>query len=195
MYFLYLIHTALGNYVGVSKNVQRRFSLHSRKQYKIGDAIRYDPDCTISILAAGDREYIYDLEAKAIKQFGTRWPEGLNIAAGGHGCRDPLPSTRAKISASVSISLLGNTRNIGRVASLETRTKMTRAQLGRQSGMLGKTHSQETRAKLSAFQKTRKRGRMSEAAKAKMRERALEPIRMAALIMRNQSRGAGVQTL
>ena len=131
MYYLYVIRTVLGDYIGVSKDVQRRFNAHSRRLSLIGNAIRHDPDSLIRVLAAGDRSYIYDLEAKAISTFETRWPTGLNLAAGGFGGRDPLPSTRAKWTAV----------RTGMSPGPETRARMAVAKKG-------KTLTAEHRAKI-----------------------------------------------
>ena len=102
---LYRITTPDGRaYFGVSKILARRFSRHAKSKYPIGVAIREVgvDNVQVEVLIRGSRQYIYDLEARAIEKFGTRFPVGLNVSAGGFGCRDPLPETRAKIGASNS---------------------------------------------------------------------------------------------
>lgn len=85
-------------YLGVSKNPRERLRRghHSDKK----SALYGLTNLRLDILACGSREYIYQLEDRAIIAFNTRWPNGLNKSAGGFGGRtDPLPSTRAKLSA------------------------------------------------------------------------------------------------
>lgn len=118
-YSLYVIETPLGSYVGVSKDASRRFSAHriSKRFCPLSDVIRhYDLRAdSVRILAVGSRAYIYDLEFTAIAAFGTRWPLGFNIASGGYGCRDHLPSVRARMSA--------RARAPDRIAALIARNK------------------------------------------------------------------------
>ncbi len=89
-------------YIGVTKRHPPRNRLrgHYAQNTPIGDAIRLcgRGDFVFQELVRGTREFIYDLEAKAIVSFNTRWPNGYNLASGGFGGRDPLPSTRAKMS-------------------------------------------------------------------------------------------------
>ncbi len=98
-------------YIGVTKDARRRFTTH-RKRF--GDA-------TICVLVVGDRDYIYNLEREAIRVFDTRQPKGLNVAAGGFGCRDPLPQTRKKIAAG----------QLGRHHSLERRAQWSKDRKGK----------------------------------------------------------------
>jgi hypothetical protein len=178
MYFLYLIRTALGNYIGVSKNTQRRFGRHRHSRFPVGDAVRHDLACTVQTLCAGNREYIYQLEPLAITRFETRWPNGFNLAAGGHGGRQHLPQTKSKIAKT----------KIGRSRSPETCAKISAAKKGlplhpaflaaslaantgrrpspatinaMRVANTGRSRSPETRAKISAATKGKKRGPLS----------------------------------
>lgn len=144
-YSLYRIETPLGDYIGVSKNVRARFSAHkiSKRVSPISDVIRY---CNLTfdsvrVLAIGSREYIYNLESKAIAAFGSRWPSGLNIATGGYGCRDHLPSVRARMSAKA--------REPARVAALVARNKSAAFREKVSAGLMGRYYSDTTRRKLS----------------------------------------------
>lgn len=139
-YYLYCIKL-LGViiYIGVTKNPATRFQKHRRSKKPIGRIIRkYDEQAWMEILVVGQRNHIYDLEIQAIRVFGTRSPSGLNIGAGGWGCRDPLPSTRTRMSKSIgarmrspevrakmAVSRKGNTNCVGRVISPETRAKIS----------------------------------------------------------------------
>lgn len=141
-------------YVGVTKNPTTRFRSHHKQKKRLGPVLRkYGERAWIETLAIGQREYIYELEIQAIIAFNTRHPNGFNIGAGGFGCRDPLPSTRAKISAANSVPSTRariSAAQLGRTRSPETRAKMSAAKIGKPGGMLGKTHPAETRAKMSA---------------------------------------------
>lgn len=135
-------------YIGVTKDVTVRLKAHRFHKKPVGRILRkYGERAWMETLAIGQREYIYSLEVKAIKAFGTRHPNGFNLNAGGRGCRDPLPSTRAKLSA----IHMGNQYNTGRTASKETRARMSTTHIRRGTGKnnLGKVRSSEDRAKLS----------------------------------------------
>ena len=101
-YYLYQLTLPDGQqYLGVTKDVRRRFCRHCcNLRTLLGREIQRQGAPTLRVLVAGHRDFIYELEAKAIAAFNTRVPNGLNVSAGGYGCRDPLPSTRAKIAAS-----------------------------------------------------------------------------------------------
>lgn len=148
-------------YVGVSKNPRERFSRHCRSRTPIGNAIQLcGRDLVIcEVLESGTRDQIYQREIETIAALNTRWPNGYNIAFGGlAGGRDPLPITRAKISAGLrgkkpsneTREKLSARRNFfGRKHTTETRAKLSLAQLG-------KKHSPETLAKMSASQMARR---------------------------------------
>lgn len=69
-----------------------------------------------------------------------------NANDGGHGGRNPLPETRAKMSAALAA------RNRSRPVSATTREKIRAANLGTKHG----PHSAETRAKISAARRGQK---------------------------------------
>ena len=122
---LYIITLPDGRaYIGVTKDIGRRFRVHCwGRRSAVNDAIKQVGRDKISLrtLAVGKRDFIFDLEQRAILTFGTRWPAGLNIADGGYGGRDPLPITRAKLSASRK----------GQIASEETRLRLSIAHKGK----------------------------------------------------------------
>lgn len=138
--YLYQITLPDGRgYIGVALNPRKRFKAHCRSSYNIGRAIREVDVSEVSfrILACGAQAYIYELEASAIKAFGTRWPSGLNMAGGGFGGRDPHPVTRARQSRAlkgypkssahcinISLGLTGLSR------SLESRQNQSAARKG-----------------------------------------------------------------
>ena len=105
MFFLYRITLPDGRaYIGVSKNPCKRFGEHCRNSSRrcyIDQTIREvgKENVIFQVLVGGARSFIYELEKKAIAKFRTRWPFGFNVSLGGVGGRDPLPITRAKISA------------------------------------------------------------------------------------------------
>ncbi len=188
-HYLYIIRLlGVPIYIGVTKNPITRFQKHHRSKKPVGKILRKygEQAAWIEILAAGSRNYIYDTEVKAIKAFGTRHPTGFNIGAGGWGCRDPLPSTRAKMSKSIgermrspevrakmAVSRKGNTNCVGRVVSPETRAKIS-------AGHIGQTRSAESRTKQSEARLGRPhspkhKAALSEAAKRRWaRTRALQ---------------------
>jgi len=92
MHFLYGLwlpdHVDGPHYIGVTGHAAVRLQEHRRRW----------PDVRMRLLVAGSKAYIYALEEKAIEAFGTRM-FGYNVASGGVVCRDPLPSTRAKMAA------------------------------------------------------------------------------------------------
>jgi hypothetical protein len=163
MYFLYIIESPEGAYIGVSKNPKARFRAHTTARTLVGAAIRkYKSAVSLRVLAAGSREYIYDLEFAAVKRFLTRFPTGYNIASGGRGGRDQLPIHRQKISEARKGQLLSPehkiklsiaARKAERISMLVDRNRRpiseaTRARL-RQSH-LGHRPTLETLAKMSA---------------------------------------------
>ena len=97
-HYLYRILLPDGRgYIGVAKRPKSRFSNHCRADSLIGKAIRHHGRhaCSLEILCASSRDYIYALEPLAIVSFNTRWPLGYNLAAGGIFA-EPHPETIAK---------------------------------------------------------------------------------------------------
>ena len=95
-------------YLGItSKTLKGRIKSHrdavrSGSMIPFHKAIRYYGDAiTWRTLVIGDRDYILDLEAKAIAAFKTRDKRiGYNISLGGEASPSLVPETAAKISAS-----------------------------------------------------------------------------------------------
>lgn len=151
-HFLYRITTPKGAYIGVSKNPNKRLRSHRNDPL----SAVYGLPVELETLAFGPRDYIYDLEIRAIAAFNTRWPNGLNRAIGGLGGRDPLPSSVAKMIAA----------NTGREVSAETRAKqsavnktspLVMAAVARSAAARkGRHHSPEHKAKIGAGQLGRK---------------------------------------
>lgn len=95
----FALHCGRVVYIGVSWNLSRRISEHKRSKNSFGEFLREQGvDVSFVTVLAGERSYIYDAEVRAVELFGTREPFGFNRAQGGIGGRDPLPSTRKKIS-------------------------------------------------------------------------------------------------
>ena len=100
VHYLYRILLPDGRgYIGVSVDPKLRLSAHSSPSTRtlIGEAIRrYGRNaCRLEILCAGHREYMYDLERRAVMAFKTRHPAGYNLDAGGV-VPEHLPESIAK---------------------------------------------------------------------------------------------------
>lgn len=138
-------------YIGAAKKPNVRFVEHCRGKYLIGESIRVagKENVSFQVLASGEQDYIFDLEGRAVEAFGTRWPQGLNVASGGYGGRDHLPHIRERISERCRGPKSDEARaNIakgrrGIRLSAETRTKIALANIGKKKSL-------ETRAKISA---------------------------------------------
>jgi hypothetical protein len=162
-HYLYSITVGEKSYIGVSKNVRDRWGHHPITASKIGDAIRhYGRDAaSFRVLACGSHEYIYELEEQAIEAFNTRWPNGYNLAAGGSGGRDPLPSTRVKLAAAASKTHKGRKQSLEHIANRvaarrRNGKKLTPEQRARMSAArLGEKHTPEHTAKIVATRKAR----------------------------------------
>jgi len=131
---LYILTAPTGKqYIGVTKKpISYRVNEHSHAETAIGRAIRkYGSKIMIRILAAGEEEYIYDLEYAAIETFKTMAPCGYNLREGGFGGRHTEESKRKIAKA-----------NRGKIVSEQTRKRIGAASRGR-------IPSQETRKKLS----------------------------------------------
>jgi plasmid stability protein len=149
--YLYSVKLPDGRgYLGVTKWPETRFTEHCRNRYEVGKAIRAAgrENVEFKILVRGGQDYIFALEEKAVEAFGTRWPNGLNVASGGFGGRDHLPEIREKCRRAV----------VGMRRSEETRAKISAARRGR-------SPSQETRDKLAAAGRGKQ---MPDAVKAKI---------------------------
>jgi len=146
VHYLYAIRLPVNDfavsYIGVTNNLSKRKSAHVRNKERSligtaiaqcgGDQIIFEP------LESGERDLIYRREVDAIAAFNTRYPDGYNLAAGGIGGRDPLPSTRAKLVVA----------QVGQIRSPITRKRMAAAKVGQPSGFKNRTQSREARRKM-----------------------------------------------
>lgn len=139
-------------YIGVTKNLTRRLRAHGRARTKLGAAIREcaRSDIVVEILRRGSAADMYSDEVKAIRSFNLRWPNGYNMNAGGFGCRDPLPSTRAKIGAKNSLHLIGNTHRLGKPTAPEVVTRIAER-------VRGSKRTPEQRLRMAAAMRGKKR--------------------------------------
>lgn len=140
-YFLYRITLPNGMaYIGVSQNPRQRFQSHStHARTFLGAEIRRcgQNNVKFEVLVRGLRPYIYDLETAAIQKFQTRFPKGYNLSLGGFGGRDPLPSTRAKMSA--------KRKGVPKLPA--HRTKIGAANLGKKKPQFSAEHREKIGAK------------------------------------------------
>lgn len=152
-------------YIGLTNNPRKRLSYH------LGEGRRSCPLVRVAInkygaprfeiLCIGSRDYIRELEGKAIAAFRLQEIEfGYNIHDGGLASPSTAPGVGAKISAAlkgrpvsaetrarIAAALTGN------VIPPETRAKLSAALKGRSPVVNTRPVSLETRAKLSAFRK------------------------------------------
>lgn len=93
-YYLYKIENKVNGklYIGVTKNPEQRkkahfFSRSQKARSLIKNAIdKYGVEnFDFSILCIGERDYIFNLEAKAVDLYKTLSPFGYNIKPGGYG--------------------------------------------------------------------------------------------------------------
>ena len=94
-YYLYKITNLINGklYIGVTAHPKKRVRQHLFEKPKIGKisliknaAIKYGGDnFKFEVICIGKKDYIYDLEVKAIKAYSTTSPNGYNIAIGGEG--------------------------------------------------------------------------------------------------------------
>ena len=162
---LYVIRLPVNDYavayVGVSKEsrLRSRWTEHARnRKSPIGIAIQAcggRENVLFQVVARGEHEFIYELEARAIATFNTR-VSGYNLAPGGFGCRDHLPSTRAKISE-INSGRKFTARHRARLAaakrgkkrSPQTCAKISMQKSGKNNPLYGKKRSAATRAKIA----------------------------------------------
>lgn len=150
------------SYIGITKNsAEHRFRKHisvseskTERSFLVHRAIvKYGAEnVRVETLVIGDWDYLAQLEVKAIEAFGTRLPNGYNIAAGGQG--------RVGVKASEETLVRMRAAQKGRTLSAESRAKISASKRGkkqspeaikrRSAALNGHTVSAETRAKLSA---------------------------------------------
>lgn len=140
MGFLYRLDFASGkSYVGITNGtMKQRLRNHKKKLQQDYDLALYRAwrkygEPRVTVLARADKDYLMEIEPKAIIAYGTRVPGGYNLTAGGA----PVmlwhsQETKDKIGA----------LSTGRVCSDETRAKISAANLGHPV-------LPETRAKMS----------------------------------------------
>ena len=169
VHYLYAVYCfGVVCYFGVSKQPFYRFTEHRRAKTVFGGVVRsQDQDIEFRVVIAGERDYIFELEKRAIKEFNTRVPFGYNRAEGGIGNRNPLQSTRDRISQSRQ----------GRKHSEEVRIKMSKSQRGRK-------HSIDTIQKISA----------SRIGNKYCVGRVLSPIHRSKLILANLGKSPSLET-
>lgn len=102
-----------------------------------------------TLVVADGRDYLCELEKKAIAAYSTRWPQGYNVTSGGEGVSEWSTEMRDAVGAKAR----------GRKMSLETRRKMSTSHLGNtlsdqhraniSKGQVGKKLSDETRRNIS----------------------------------------------
>ena len=141
--FLYRITNTLNGmqYVGVSKNPQRRFQAHYGTNTKtvslLKNAMRKHgfENFKLEVLLQSTQAYCYEMEQKAVRAFNTIKPNGYNICTGGRG----------------AIGIYGEKNGMfGRKHSPKTIEKMRLAQLGKKA-------SAATKQKMSEVHKIVKR--------------------------------------
>lgn len=103
MYSVYKITSPSGKaYVGITKDVQKRWGEHSHSQYAVGNAIRkYGDAMRYEVLATVESwEEVCAMEEDFIVSYNTKTPNGYNLTDGGDGSfgYKHTDETRAKIS-------------------------------------------------------------------------------------------------
>lgn len=146
MYSLYQLRFPNGKrYIGISKNVQRRLREHrcaaeAGESLPLHKAIRHYGWSSVvpSVLVIGKRDYIAELECRAIEAFRTLCNDGYNVSLGGD--LSPMLSVRTRKKQSATLK--------GYVPTAEARANMSKAQRGRK-------HSEATKEKIRAANKGR----------------------------------------
>ena len=131
----------------------RANSLKCRNQYYMATVEKYGAEnIIIKSFACSSEANAFELEMFVIQSLKEKGVKLTNFTAGGEGCSNPSPETRAKISPAKIGNTWnkGNNWNKGKTLSAETRAKMSAAKQGEKNNMFGKNHSLEIRAKLSA---------------------------------------------
>jgi group I intron endonuclease len=163
--YLYCLTFSNGKkYIGLTNNPQKRLQYHLKAKNGcplVQAAIKKYGSPRFDILCIGSRDYIRELEGKAIAAFQLQKSKfGYNIHDGGLASPSAAPGVGAKISASlkgrpvstetrakIAAALTGN------VISTEQRSKISAALKGRSPAVNDRPVSLATRAKLSAVRK------------------------------------------
>ena len=153
---LYMLTAPSGKrYIGVTKKpLSYRISDHIYVGSVIGKALlKYGRKAfKTEILVIGEEEYIYELEKRAIKSFGTMVPNGYNIHEGGQGGR-LTESTKQKIGAATRLRYAEGRAHppgmLGKKHSVETKRKMSELKQGFRNPNWGQKATPETLKKRS----------------------------------------------
>ena len=134
-------------YIGQTiKELEDRISEHLKSEYPIGKAFRkYNINSfEISIIDITEIKEILDEKEKYwIKFYDCKVPNGYNLTDGGEGPNGYKHTKEAKLKISKK------KKGVPHDVSEETRLKISNANKGRVSPMLGKHHSEETKQKIS----------------------------------------------
>jgi hypothetical protein len=117
------------SYIGVADNFESRWAQHvyhasrGTRLFPVYCALRkYGADNVVRrVLAEGPRDYILDLERRAIAAFGTRSPGGYNVSYGGETATSASPEAREKIRASKLAHWMNPDYRAARVAAASGR--------------------------------------------------------------------------
>jgi hypothetical protein len=138
-------------YVGESKNIAGRFAsyrtLKENDQIIIHALRRYTKEnfeIYVEYLPDFDKKSLLDLEEELIKKLNCLVPNGYNSLPRGRDRTGYKPSEETK--KRVSMSLIGNKRNLGKKWTTETREKVSKSRIGYK-------HSKETKRKISEAHK------------------------------------------
>ena len=149
-------------YHGISRNPRERYLGHlqaSRKgeNFPVNCAIRHfgEDKLKFEILAIGNREYIADLEIKAISYFDSKIPNGYNLLPGGQISPVHTEEVRLKMAASMKKryedpEIRKANSEAQKIAQNNPAVKERKSKL-----MTGKRHTDETKKKMSASHKGR----------------------------------------
>jgi len=149
--YLYQIVNAVDGlqYIGVTKNPKVRFRSHAFHNIKtrsfLKNAIKkYGVDnFKMNILLIGSQKYCYEMEAKVIAAYNTKFPNGYNICSGGIGAVGLNGEANGMYGRTGELhpNFGKPGYNLGKKMSEESKEKMRQSRLGRK-------FSQETREKL-----------------------------------------------
>lgn len=134
------------SYIGITRlTAERRLAVHSYRRnhaaYAICNALKkYGRENALArtLVIANDWDYLCELERKAIVAYGTKVPNGYNMTDGGETPTGLSADGLARIGAAAK----GNTYNVGKKRTLESRAKMSASAKGN-SRNKGRKHRPE----------------------------------------------------
>jgi len=183
--YLYKITNAVNGmeYIGVSKNPEKRFKKHCEKPQDSRRSILRNAiqahgkdNFSLQILCKSTAEYCYEMESKLIEGYKTRTPLGYNITAGGLGYTGFRGEFHHMYGTQRSPEFREFMRQkyLGRPLSEEQKAKIS-------ASLTGKKAKPETIAKMSATRKGRKQSEQHVKARTgwKMPEEGKEKLRQA----------------